>query len=128
MGRRERNGYGRVWLTPFGLVGAHRAAWIATRGGIPNGLLVCHACDNRICVNPSHLFLGTPAENSADMARKKRAPLGDSHPHAKLTEVAVRAIRAKRRALGPGALAAEFGVNPSTIYRVLNGKGWGHVE
>lgn len=54
-------------------MGAHRAAWIRANGPIPDGLLVCHKCDNGLCVNLDHLFLGTPSDNMQDCIRKGRA-------------------------------------------------------
>lgn len=53
-------------------MGAHRAAWIRAKGAIPNGLVVCHKCDNGLCVNVDHLFLGTPKDNMQDCLHKGR--------------------------------------------------------
>ena len=73
-GKRARNGYGHVGWRRLSM-GAHRLAWILTHGPIPDGLWVLHHCDNPPCCEPTHLFLGTAADNSADCEAKGR------HPH-----------------------------------------------
>ena len=74
---------------------AHRVAWELTNGEVENGLYVCHHCDNIMCVNPNHLFLGTQQDNMDDMVAKGRSMklAGEKNPHAKLTVAEVLSIR-----------------------------------
>lgn len=109
---------------------AHRYSWIQANGPIPAGLLVLHECDNRACVNPAHLFLGTHQENSVDMVakgrqRRPRSTAGEMHGEAKLTDAAVREIRTST-ATGR-SLAAKFGVSESAVSLVRRGKAWTHL-
>jgi HNH endonuclease len=89
-------GYGRAHLRGMKSALTHRIAWELTTGApVPEGLCVCHHCDNPPCCNPSHLFLGTRGENNSDSAKKGRHTHGEEHSHAKLTAAQVLAIRAE---------------------------------
>jgi hypothetical protein len=105
---------------------AHRLSWEMTHGTIPPGLLVCHRCDVPLCVNPSHLFLGTNKDNQADKARKKRGSSfpGEKHPMAKLTNENVAAILGAPT-ISSKEWALRLGVTPSTIARVKRHATWG---
>lgn len=100
----------------------HRMAYEAFYGPIPNGLFVCHRCDNPLCYRPDHLFLGTHVDNMEDMWAKGRAAKVE-HTWRHLTGEQVRAIRG-RLALGeiPAAIAPDFGVTRQTVADIRNGK------
>jgi hypothetical protein len=109
---------------------AHIEAYFLTHGPIPDGMQVCHTCDNPPCGEPSHLWLGTAAENQADKVAKGRGARlqGEAHGRASLTEPQVRAIRV-RLAAGEAkkVIASDYGVVPSTIYLIAKGKTWSHL-
>src|SRR3990167_9749175 len=88
---------------------AHRAAWELQHGTIPAGMCVLHRCDNPSCVNTAHLFLGTKADNSADMTRKGRQKYGEALPQTRLTKAQVDAIR-KCSAISQREIASLCGV------------------
>lgn len=119
------NGYGRA-IVGRKSVGAHRRSWEMAYGQIPDGMLVCHRCDNRRCVRPSHLFLGSPADNMRDMVTKGRSMVGSRNHNAKLTEATVREIVARYADGGitQKQLAAEYGVVEGAIWNVLHGRSW----
>lgn len=146
-------GYGRFSLSGR-TVRAHRFAYELNVGPIPNGVLCCHKCDNPSCVRPDHLFLGTHADNSADMVRKGRQVKGDNVPYekrrrgdnhhfrlrpetiirgskhhrAKLNEANVLIIRNMlAKGESQANLARRFGVNYRTIHLVAHRKIWVHI-
>ncbi len=103
---------------------AHRISWEIHCGPIPDGLQVLHHCDIPLCVNPEHLFLGTQADNMADMASKGRSAHGELSGGAKLRDEEIFEIRSLARAESQREIARRFGVNQSTISRIVNFKNW----
>jgi hypothetical protein len=109
------------------IVDAHRVSWMLERGEIPAGMCVCHRCDNRRCVRPDHLFLGTYADNMRDMVEKGRASKanrGSGNGMAKLDMEQVYALRAARDPGESARLAQEFGVSLDTARAILQRKTW----
>jgi hypothetical protein len=135
-------GYGEFRMRNKSVL-AHRASWQIHHGQIQESLFVCHTCDNRWCVNPAHLFLGTIQDNHADMCRKGRVARGDRHGsrtcpervrrgskngRALLTEEAVATIRRMSAEGRPQREMMElFGVSQSLISLVALRKVWRHV-
>jgi hypothetical protein len=136
-------GYGEIRWKKKNLR-AHRVSWeLANNQAIPDGMFVCHKCDNPGCINPTHLFVGTHQDNVDDMYRKgrgkwrhlkrghakgttfKTSRRGEKVSSAKLTEAAVREIKAHGKA--HRFLARKYGVNYSAIKDVLKGRTWKHV-
>jgi hypothetical protein len=130
---KNNGGYGQLAVTGRS-ESAHRVSWVIEHGEIPHsegyhGTCVLHRCDNRSCVNPGHLFLGTQKDNMNDMDAKGREnrPKGIDHHRAVLTDEDVRRIRTIGKAVTGLALADEFGVHPSQISRILNRRSWSHI-
>ena len=122
-GRFAPNGdQGPVWQ-------AHRFSRLLADGRLPDEGKVLHHCDNPGCVRPEHLYVGTSADNNADMVSRGRIARqrGTSNPRARLTEAQVREVR-RRRDEGPTPLAQEFGVRRQSISDILAGRTWGWLE
>jgi hypothetical protein len=116
-------GYGTFWGGDK-YVTAHRWAYMHEVGD-PGSRMVLHRCDNRRCVNPAHLFLGTAGDNSLDMVEKRRQTFGERNPRAKLNEKQVRAIRAD--AAPAAEIAAMFGVHPAHVRLIRRNGAWRHI-
>jgi|SRR5687767_12543532 len=117
------NGYGQMKIDGRKHL-AHRVSWQLNQGQIPEGLLVLHKCDNRPCVNPDHLFLGTHADNNQDARNKGRAKgakAGEQHHNAKLSDFHIRNIRfLKSIGIKQITLARVYGVSPQHISKIVN--------
>jgi len=122
-----KSGYGMVRVNKRNLL-AHRFCWEAIVGPIPDGAVLCHRCDRKLCCNPQHLYVGTTQTN-ADDAIRARSLLGSRHPRARFTEAQVRAVR-KEHARGGVTylqLAERYGVSSGTIGALVRGQNWRHV-
>lgn len=123
-GFRTVYGYGRYRRKQ-----AHRVAYTRSIGPIPTGLCICHRCDNRACVNPDHLFLGTHVDNMRDKTLKDRVHRGEDSDRAKLTEDDVRRLRKLAQSgWSEPRLASEFGISKGQARRISKREQWAHVK
>lgn len=122
-GSKSKVGYGFGYSSKDKkLVSAHRLSYVAFKGGIPAEMVVAHACDNPLCVNPNHLWLATHAENSADMVKKGRSAKGEKCGKSKLTNEQVKFIRESN--FSHRKLGAMFNVSHPNIGYIKRGKTW----
>ena len=132
-------GYGRIFKNGK-QISTHRFMWeYANKRKIPDGMYICHKCDNPCCVNPNHLFCGTNSENQKDAVKKgRRIPyIGESHANSKLTKRQVIEIinywnnkspQKGRLQATKRTLANKYGVCVTSIHRIVNGTGWKHIN
>jgi hypothetical protein len=123
------DGYGAFQVESRRQIGAHRYSYEIHHGPIPDDMVVMHACDVPLCVNPAHLSLGTVQENAADSARKARRHRGSYNSQSKLTEgqvLEMRDIYATGGASQP-ELARLFHVSPALVNAIINRKAWKHI-
>ncbi len=138
-------GYGQFSLGGGKMTVASRYSWEYFFGPIPQGMLVCHDCpegDNRACVNPMHLFLGTPKENTRDAARKGRMASGKrsgahTHPERirrgeqqgqhKLTAAQVLEIRQRALTEFYKDIAADYGISYGLVGHIVSRRAWKHI-
>lgn len=134
VGSRDVNGYGTIALREDGvqvLRKAHRLAYQSFIGPIPEGMFVCHTCDNPPCCNPKHLFAGTPDDNMQDKTIKRRQSYGESHGNSLMTDADVLAIRSLPRSKDRRfihELAHRYNVSYFCIWDIIKGRSWKHVE
>lgn len=131
-GHVNNKGYGVIGQGDRKTLLVHRLSYELAKGSIPTGMLVCHTCDNRRCVRPDHLFLGTSKENTQDMLQKGRArgnrkSIGETNPHATFTEGDIREIRRLRGIVKQDELARRFSTRQSTISNIQLGRTWKHL-
>jgi hypothetical protein len=126
-GSLNTHGYGQVRLNGKQEV-VSRVSWRWAYGAIPDGLNVLHHCDTPACVRPDHLFLGSTADNAADMVSKKRHRFGSRHPHSKLSEESVAEIRSRGDA-GEGftSISKDFPVTAENVATICKRRTWRHV-
>lgn len=120
------NGYGIIRLN-YAVIGAHRVSYELYKGPIPDGLFVLHTCDNKLCVNPNHLYAGTHMQNMMDALERGRFhPVkGSNHCRAKVNEEDVFEIRASEKTTNE--LAEIYNVTPRAIAQIKDRTNWKHL-
>ena len=127
-GSKSGDGYGRMGIGNRKSDGPHRVSWQHWNGPIPEGMCVCHRCDNPSCAEPSHLFLGTKKDNSVDMVKKNRSAKREQNGRSKLKTKDVILIRSLVGTRSLRSIAREYGVHHVTIMDAISGVNWNSVN
>lgn len=129
----RRGGYGQKTVN-YKVYSSHRLSYLVFNGDIPDGMLVCHKCDNPPCCNPDHLFLGTHKDNAVDAWEKGRMPLPSYIPRgndvwcSKLTESDVLSISEKlSNGVHSSEIQKEYGISRQTVYKIGKKLTWKHL-
>jgi hypothetical protein len=126
-GAPDNKGYGHISIERRKVL-VHRFVYALERGAIPAGIDVLHSCDNRACVNPDHLFLGTQVDNTRDMIAKGRHARGERMGNTHLTDADAQRIRElHRQGLRPKQLSAMFDVTPQVVGNIVAHRTWRHL-
>lgn len=122
--RGKSHGYGQMRVhSVFGSspLYAHRVSYLLFYGAFQKKLVVCHHCDNPVCVNPGHLFLGTQSDNHKDMVSKGRHPKGEGNGQSKLTDADVAKIRTLALTMKQWQIAEAFSLSQAQVSRIVRG-------
>lgn len=125
-GNRRGKGYGSFYSQGKHL-STHRVSYAFFNGEIPEGVHVLHHCDNRLCVRPSHLFLGSNEDNLKDMCLKNRQCKGEDKPSNVLTEQDVINIRSIGSSMSSRSIGQIYGIHHSTVLSIRKGKKWKYL-
>jgi hypothetical protein len=121
-------GYGCFHMGGNRVLGAHKIAYEYVNGAVPDGLCVLHKCDNRLCCNPAHHFLGTKLDNARDAVAKDRHARGERIRRNKLTDAQAVEIMELKGSISGCQLAPRYGVGPGTIHAIWRGATWKHLR
>lgn len=129
-----------IWIASsrrrgYGIVSLNKKQWIASRlsyslfkGEIPEGMFVCHHCDNPRCINPDHLFLGTAKDNGVDMANKGRSAKGEKNGNVSITAKEASDIKKMlAEGLSGEKISEKTGISIHIVYHIKTGKTWKHL-
>ncbi len=130
LGCKDKNGYGQFRVNNK-TYKSHRISWILENGDIPENYCICHSCDNPLCCNPNHLFLGTHKDNIADRDKKGRQAIRNGIKNGNHKKIDQEILEIRQKYLTglytQKDLAEEYGVSQTQISFIVNKKQWKHI-